>query len=213
MEQDPAGYVDGLNLYEFVGSSPTNYTDPLGLEKAADISGDFTLWDADRNDNLFDPQGTLHLELSATNQPKANEMLKLQLKAAFKISGAMDTSDLGKGALYVNGKKVTVTSANGKKGSSSEFAASWQGEAKVDANCHAEGSVYVALWWKDAVKSDDDLEKNEKPNSGVAQSYLIKWRYDAGKGLRGDIKEYTSRHRNLPRDGMPPELDDPEFNL
>ena len=31
MEQDPAGYVDGLNLYQSEDSDPANKTDPLGL--------------------------------------------------------------------------------------------------------------------------------------------------------------------------------------
>lgn len=30
---EPAGYVDGLNLYEFVSSNPPNWLDPLGLAK------------------------------------------------------------------------------------------------------------------------------------------------------------------------------------
>jgi len=30
---EPAGYVDGTNLYEYVGSNPTNNLDPLGLYK------------------------------------------------------------------------------------------------------------------------------------------------------------------------------------
>ena len=31
MEQDPAGYVDGGNLYQFVEANPTDFTDPTGL--------------------------------------------------------------------------------------------------------------------------------------------------------------------------------------
>ena len=30
-QRDPAGYVDGMNLYEYVGSTPLGTTDPLGL--------------------------------------------------------------------------------------------------------------------------------------------------------------------------------------
>src|SRR5438067_554415 len=32
MSQDPMGYVDGMNLYEYVGSRPTVAVDPAGLE-------------------------------------------------------------------------------------------------------------------------------------------------------------------------------------
>ncbi|MCX5673920.1 MAG: autotransporter-associated beta strand repeat-containing protein [Planctomycetota bacterium] len=31
LERDPAGYVEGMNLYEYVGSNPANLTDPMGL--------------------------------------------------------------------------------------------------------------------------------------------------------------------------------------
>jgi len=32
LQQDPLGYVDGMNLYEYVQSNPVNNVDPLGLE-------------------------------------------------------------------------------------------------------------------------------------------------------------------------------------
>src|SRR5437588_458005 len=34
-EQDPAGYVDGANLYQFVTSNPLGKQDPLGLAPSA----------------------------------------------------------------------------------------------------------------------------------------------------------------------------------
>jgi RHS repeat-associated protein len=34
--QDPLGYVDGMNGYEYVGSSPIGARDPLGLEELSD---------------------------------------------------------------------------------------------------------------------------------------------------------------------------------
>lgn len=34
MQQDPAGYVDGANLYEFVGDSPVDRTDPSGRSES-----------------------------------------------------------------------------------------------------------------------------------------------------------------------------------
>ncbi|MEK7281247.1 MAG: RHS repeat-associated core domain-containing protein, partial [Chloroflexota bacterium] len=33
LQRDPVGYVAGLNLYTYVGNSPMNWLDPLGLEK------------------------------------------------------------------------------------------------------------------------------------------------------------------------------------
>jgi len=33
LSPDPLGYVDGFNMHEYVGSMPTAYTDPLGLNK------------------------------------------------------------------------------------------------------------------------------------------------------------------------------------
>lgn len=31
IERDPIGYGDGMNLYEYVGSNPVNFVDPMGL--------------------------------------------------------------------------------------------------------------------------------------------------------------------------------------
>jgi hypothetical protein len=207
--EEPMGYVDGANLYEYVGSSPTSHVDPLGLKgepaQQGSVSGDFTLLDADWGDNLKDPQGTLHLDLSAGNAPKAKEVLQLELKATFKLNQSINTSQLDRGAIFVNGKKVTVQAGDekNKKGDQSEFKASWHGEYKTDAKCHAEGTVHVALQWKGAINPDPD---EKKPNTGVAQSYRIKWQYDGGpggKGLTGSIEERTDEKRDLPIDKMP----------
>ncbi len=40
LQRDPAGYVDGTNLYQYVMSMPTGFTDPLGLDP----------WDLDADD-------------------------------------------------------------------------------------------------------------------------------------------------------------------
>src|SRR6266568_4230545 len=32
LERDPAGYVDGANLYEYAVGNPERFTDPFGLE-------------------------------------------------------------------------------------------------------------------------------------------------------------------------------------
>ena len=39
MEQDPAGYVDGMNAFESVRSNPVTLVDPLGLDAGALIIG------------------------------------------------------------------------------------------------------------------------------------------------------------------------------
>lgn len=31
LERDPIGYIDGLNLYQYVRGNPTGYVDPSGL--------------------------------------------------------------------------------------------------------------------------------------------------------------------------------------
>jgi RHS repeat-associated protein len=43
LQRDPAGYVDGQNLYEYVSSRPTFFTDPFGLFKSTCIGGEKSL--------------------------------------------------------------------------------------------------------------------------------------------------------------------------
>jgi RHS repeat-associated protein len=39
LQRDPLGYVDGVNLYEYVGAGPLRWTDPLGLCTATEWLG------------------------------------------------------------------------------------------------------------------------------------------------------------------------------
>jgi len=39
MQRDPLGYVDGMSLYQYVGSSPINWVDPFGLQFAGEPGG------------------------------------------------------------------------------------------------------------------------------------------------------------------------------
>jgi hypothetical protein len=58
MQQDPAGYVDGLNLYEYERSTPTDRLDPLGLFELNPRFAVFTSdWSA-----IYDPRAQLGLE-------------------------------------------------------------------------------------------------------------------------------------------------------
>jgi len=36
MQRDPLGYIDGMNLYEYVSSNPTSYIDPFGTKDFKD---------------------------------------------------------------------------------------------------------------------------------------------------------------------------------
>jgi RHS repeat-associated protein len=51
--RDPKEYLDGFNLYAYVGDSPTTTVDPLGLDKCGDPSARTTPLRSDRN-------GTIH---------------------------------------------------------------------------------------------------------------------------------------------------------
>lgn len=42
LQRDPAGYVDGLNLYEYVGGNPIGAVDPSGLDGFAEWFLDVT---------------------------------------------------------------------------------------------------------------------------------------------------------------------------
>jgi len=37
LQRDPLGFVDGVNLYEYVSSSPLNWIDPLGLQESPQV--------------------------------------------------------------------------------------------------------------------------------------------------------------------------------
>jgi len=53
---EPAGYVDGMNLYEFVTSNPTNLVDPLGLQSAPPGPDDKGKWVDDDRFEYDDPK-------------------------------------------------------------------------------------------------------------------------------------------------------------
>ncbi len=59
MQHDPLGFVDGMNLYEYVRSVPVRFVDPLGLmtsreSELVDILEDDLLWPDDAEDELID---------------------------------------------------------------------------------------------------------------------------------------------------------------
>jgi len=59
---EPAGYVDGMNLYEFVTSNPTNLLDPLGFSS---LTVDGREW---RPPSVVDPEHP-HVPRSGTAGP------------------------------------------------------------------------------------------------------------------------------------------------
>ena len=54
LQQDPAGYVDGPNTYQFVGSSPTGRADPSGLDWEETAGGYVPDWLADGSAGFAD---------------------------------------------------------------------------------------------------------------------------------------------------------------
>jgi len=43
VSRDPIGYVDGVNFYQYVGNSPTQFVDPSGLDAEQEALGQFLL--------------------------------------------------------------------------------------------------------------------------------------------------------------------------
>ena len=70
MTVDPMGYVDGLNLFEFIGSLPTGYTDPLGTNRYMSGSGVHTgvavdIWRLNRKTQRLEKIGVRTYDFSA----------------------------------------------------------------------------------------------------------------------------------------------------
>ncbi|HWE95534.1 MAG TPA: RHS repeat-associated core domain-containing protein, partial [Tepidisphaeraceae bacterium] len=71
MQMDPAGYVDGMNLYQLTESAPTTLRDPMGLDSAPD-------------DPLalppYNPRGLTPWELSLANSDVVDKGIQVGLK-------------------------------------------------------------------------------------------------------------------------------------
>jgi RHS repeat-associated protein len=94
LARDPLGSTDGLNLYQYGGGNPTNWTDPWGLERIADLDNLRALSDLSK----YDP-GFRHRFLDAIQDGSSIEPLiaaqipraeKLRHEAEAEIAKIMD---------------------------------------------------------------------------------------------------------------------------
>lgn len=56
LQRDPAGYIDGMNLYRYGRSNPVRYTDPMGL--CSEEAGTNPCWPVDTPQDIRDKIGT-----------------------------------------------------------------------------------------------------------------------------------------------------------
>ena len=102
LQRDPKGYVDGLNLYEYVGSNPVNYIDPFGRqEKGAGPTGtddqdpSGTVEDALRghgvDTTVIDKVVEVSEEVLKTAEDVAVDIVTAGLKTAYDVGDAIGT--------------------------------------------------------------------------------------------------------------------------
>jgi hypothetical protein len=191
---EPMGYVEGANLYEFVSDGPTGLDDPLGLK----AEKTFPIHDTTQNGAPADQQGNVTVSLSGTDLCAGDRKGKIEFTIVYKTNAAIAGKASDQGYLVINGQQVDPT------GQGDEITAKWSTDTGGDGKSHS-GRIYVA-----AVYKPDVLDKKDDPDNvgrtGVLHIITINWKYTCNcgstdaSGLQADIKirEDTNLTGQLP---------------
>ena len=107
LQRDPLGYVDGMNLYEYVKSNPTDAVDPLGTG-ANDVSSASISTPPCCNGLVYDPKESCCIDRKLISRTETEEVT-LSFRKANLPTGATANRVLGK-------RHVSVRTSYGETG-------------------------------------------------------------------------------------------------
>lgn len=178
MQLDPAGFVNGANLYEFVSGGPADHVDPLGL----DTEKSFKVHDTTKDGSPQDIVGSVDVSISGKDLCSKNTKGKIELKVTYKPTNGVPGKPSDQGYLVINGEKIEP------KGAGKELTVEWSTEVGGDGEGHS-GEVYVAAVYKPDILDKKD-DPDDKGRTGVLHVITINWKYDCacGVALQAEIK-------------------------
>ena len=165
---DPAGAVDGLNLYRMVGNNPLRYTDPNGHDKEEfnDLKAEIAAYPgilAEVNNRV----GTLNYQLY--NSMRTKDITK-RVFQTYAYNALNNLISLGAGVLAAPGGWVASLAAMGGTSQATHAVAS-----KIEATRHLTESIYPQV---------SRLDPEEIEHDGRTASYdLIRKSHKAMKDL------------------------------
>ncbi len=166
MQQDPLGYIDGANRYQYVGSSPIHYTDTMGLNKQQPSGGA-----GQRNDQ----------------PPKKVDLNdKKQLSKAKSDAGALNQQRQKTAAALANAQRARAL-VNASKGKRS--AAMYERQAEIAENAAAQELAEYRRMYQEFDSAYHDVEFTGQAVSPISDT-------GGGYGAAGAMDAYDAIARS-----------------